>query len=432
MAKVKPQQSRFYADTVTRFDTIMLMTKKDRSSLKDDAPAPKTHKESGNLPDTPPLVLIVEDEPDVAELIRYNLAREGYATLIAGSGDKAVEEALRSTPDLILLDIMLPGMNGWEVCQTIRDSAKDRQVPIIMVSALTTEENRIKGLSLGADDYITKPFSVQELLIKTRNIVSKNTFIRNLKERERAQDTATRYLVHEMKNALNIIGGFSHLAARKSNGSPYLAEINSSALHMEALLNDVALLAKLEKGHGSLPREEFDVADIIASLADSLRETAGMRHISLVTDAPSSFKVIGNTAAFRQILTNLISNAIKYNRDHGTVRITCKTADDRVVLSVIDTGPGIRKEDLEHVFNKFYRARGSEGVPGSGLGLYIAKLLAESMGGSISITSSPGAGATVSLLLVRPAARMDDQNEKYAGTDGSVRRTIKEVSFENR
>ena len=393
----------------------MLMTRKSRSSSKDRAP------------DARPLVLIVEDEPDVAELIRYNLAREGYATLIAESGDKAVEEALRSTPDIVLLDIMLPGMNGWEVCQTIRDSAKGKQVPIIMVSALTTEENRIKGLSLGADDYITKPFSVQELLIKTRNIVSRHAQIRELRLREQEQDSAKRYLIHEMKNALSIIGGFSSLAARKNNGSPYLAQINSSALHMEALLNDVALLAKLETGRGELPREEVDVAAIAASLADSFRETAETRHISLATEAPSSLMVVGNAAAFRQILTNLISNAIKYNRDHGTVRITCEAVDDKVVLSVIDTGSGIRKEELEQVFNKFYRARGSEGVPGSGLGLYIAKLLAEAMGGSMSVTSSLGEGSTFTLSLRQPETRKDDRGEEIAGTGVAIPPPVKEV-----
>ncbi len=387
------------------------MIKTRQSPSTDHATDPKAHKAAGNLPDACPLVLIVEDEPDVAELIRYNLARNGYATLIAESGDKAVEAALRSTPDLVLLDIMLPGMDGWEVCQTIRDSSKGKLVPIIMVSALTTEESRIKGLSLGADDYITKPFSVQELLIKTRSNVNRHALIRDLRLREQEQDSATQYLIHEMKNSLSVIGGFSSLAARKSSGNPYLAQINSSALHLETLLDDVSLLAKLEKGRGELSREEVDVAGIAASFADSFRETAKTRHISLATEAPFSLKAVGNAAALRQILTNLISNAIKFNRDHGSVRITCQAVDDKAVLSIIDTGPGIRKEELENVFNKFYRARGSEGVPGSGLGLYIAKLLAEAMGGSISMASSFGEGSTFSLFLERPAARNDDRDE---------------------
>jgi signal transduction histidine kinase len=377
---------------------------------------------AGKLPDAHPLVLIVEDEPDVAELIRYNLARDGFATLIAESGDKAVEAVLQSTPDLVLLDIMLPGMNGWEVCQTIRDRTTGKRVPIIMVSALTTEESRIKGLSLGADDYITKPFSVQELLLKTRNIVSRHAQIRELTAREQEQDSATRYLIHEMKNALNIIGGYSHLATLKSNGSPYLAEIKASALHMEALLNDVALLAKLEKGRGDLLREEVDVAGIAASLVESLRETAETRHISLAIEGSSSIIAIGSAVALRQILTNLISNAIKYNRDHGTIRITCEVVDDKVVLSVIDTGPGIGKDELAQVFDKFYRARSSEGISGSGLGLYIAKLLAEAMGGSISVTSSLGKGSTFSLFLERAAAKKNERGEKDAGTCGAIRR----------
>ncbi|NTW65568.1 MAG: response regulator [Nitrospirae bacterium] len=398
------------------------MTKKTPSSSKDNAPDAKVRTLAGNLLDARPLVLIVEDEPDVAELIRYNLDRDGFATLIAESGDRAVEAVLQSTPDLVLLDIMLPGMNGWEVCQTIRDRTTGRHVPIIMVSALTTEESRIKGLSLGADDYITKPFSVQELLIKTRNIVSRHAQIRELTAREQEQDSATRYLIHEMKNALNIIGGYSHLAALKSNGSPYLAEIHSSTLHMEALLNDVALLAKLEKGRGEILREEVDAAGIAASLADSLRERAETRHISLTTDGSSPINAIGSAVALRQILTNLISNAIKYNRDHGSVRITCEAVDDKVVLSVIDTGPGIGKDELAQVFDKFYRARSSEGIAGSGIGLYIAKLLTEAMGGSISVTSSLGKGSAFSLFLKRPAASKREGGEKDEGTCDAIRR----------
>ncbi len=398
------------------------MTKTSRSLSTDHIPDQKVNKAAGTFPDARPLVLIVEDEPDVAELIQYNLARGGFATLIAESGDKAVEAALRSTPDLVLLDIMLPGMNGWEVCQTLRERAKDRHVPIIMVSALTTEENRIKGLSLGADDYITKPFSVQELLLKSRNIVNRHAQIRELRSQEQDQDSMRRYLIHEMRSAVSVIGGFSSLAARKGNDSPYFAEIKSSALHLEALLDDVALLAKLEKGRGELPREEVDVAAIASSLADSFREKAVMRNITLSTDAPSSLKATGNPAAFRQILTNLISNAIKFSHDHGSVRIACEAVDDKAVLSVIDTGPGIRTEELEHIFNKFYRAQGSDGVPGSGLGLYIAKLLAEAMGGSISATSSLGEGSTFSLFLVRPAARKNDRDEEDTGAGGPLRR----------
>lgn len=388
------------ADTLANH---MLMTQKKQSATTDRAPHPDNHPVAGDRTRARPLILIVEDEPDVAELMRYNLAREGYATFIAESGDAAVEAALTSSPDLILLDIMLPGMNGWEVCRTIRTSVKDRLTPIIMVSALTAEESRIKGLSLGADDYVTKPFSVQELLLKTRNIVNRHARINELEAREREQDTSTRYLLHEMRSALSIIGGFSSLAARKGTGSPYLDHINSSALHMEALIDDISLLARMESGRGSLPREAIDIAEISLSLADSFREKAAQRSISLTIEAPSSLKAVGNATAFRQILANLISNAIKYNRDYGSVRVTCEAIVDRAVLSIIDTGPGIRQEELEQIFHKFYRARGSESVPGSGLGLYIAKLLAETMGGNMSVTSSLGEGSVFSLILKRQA-----------------------------
>jgi signal transduction histidine kinase len=379
---------------------ITLMTKKVRSSLTDHAPAPKTHKGSVNLPDARPLVLIVEDEPDVAELIRYNLAREGYATLIAESGDKAVDEALQSTPDLILLDIMLPGMNGWEVCQTIRDSAKGRHVPIIMVSALTTEESRIKGLSLGADDYIIKPFSVQELLIKVRNIVGRYALVKKLRLREQDQDTAMRYMVHELRNSLSSIGGFSSLALQKDHANKYLRTINNAACHAESLLNDASLLSRLEGGKERLSIGPVEVGVLVDESADFLRDAAKGSKIEITVKNSATALVQGNRTAIRQIMINLISNAIKYNRSGGKVLISFDAENDRVNISIQDEGNGITQAELSRIFDKFYRATGSEQVKGAGLGLYIVKLLTDAMGGEITVVSRQGKGSTFTVSLI--------------------------------
>ncbi|MHB8844208.1 MAG: sensor histidine kinase [Nitrospirota bacterium] len=372
----------------------MLMTQRKRSSTTDRAPHPDNHPVAGDRAGARPLVLIVEDEPDVAELMRYNLAREGYATLIAESGDAAVEAALTFSPDLILLDIMLPDMNGWEVCQAIRTNVKDRLTPIVMVSALTAEESRIKGLSLGADDYITKPFSVQELLLKTRNIVSRHARINELAAREREQDTVMRYMVHELQNAVTAIGGFSSFALRKDGSNAAMRTINLAANHAESLLNDTSMLSRLENGKERIPIRPVVIGPLVDEAIDLLRDAAIRSNIALSVFNSTTAIVQGNRTAIRQILINLVGNAIKYNRSGGTVRISVDDANGRVVISVHDEGNGIAQAELEHVFDKFYRAAGSEQVKGAGLGLYIVKLLTNALGGKIAVASNPGKGSS--------------------------------------
>ena len=116
-------------------------------------------------------VLIVEDEPDVAELMRYNLAKEGYEVALVGNGAEALEQARRSRPDMILLDIMVPGLNGWEVCRRLKQDAHTRAVPVIMVTGRAEEGDKVLGFEMGADDYITKPFSPRELLARVRAVM---------------------------------------------------------------------------------------------------------------------------------------------------------------------------------------------------------------------------------------------------------------------
>ncbi len=344
-------------------------------------------------------ILIVEDETDVAALLRYNLKKSNYRTITAQSGEEAVEAARLHTIDAVLLDIMLPGLNGWEVCRILRESPNGKSVPIIMLSALTDEEARIRGLSLGADDYLTKPFSVRELLLKIRKNIDRQQTVDQLRVREQGNDTSLRYLVHELKNAVSIIGNFSSIALRKDHPANYLKTINITAHHAESLLNDASLLARLEKEGGPFPLASVDLADMAAEASEMFRDAAAERGIEIVFVNKTGFPVLGSRTALRQVLVNLVSNAVKYNRDNGKVYIHMDDRDKWVDISITDEGCGIRRDELSRVFEKFYRAAGSERIKGAGLGLYIVKLLTEAMGGKITIASNPGAGSTFTLSL---------------------------------
>ena len=349
-------------------------------------------------------ILIVEDETDVAEMIRYNLEKESYRTIVAYSGAEALEAAEFHAPDLVLLDIMLPDLSGWEVCRTLRDSTKSHSIPILMLTALSSEEARIKGLTLGADDFVTKPFSIKELLLRTRKMIDRQHTLKSLLEKEKEKDLSLRYLVHELKNSVTVIGGFSALALKKRDAQDYLGRINAVAKHADSLLNDASLLSRLEMRGGSLPMDTVDVGALMEEVVDSFRDLAKERQIEIVFVEKASAKVLGDASAVRQVLINLLANAVKFNRDGAKVCIGLSEEMAWIHLSVKDEGCGIQPNEMPRIFERFYRATGSKQIKGAGLGLYIAKLLVEAMAGKISVESTPGAGSTFTVSLQKQGA----------------------------
>jgi signal transduction histidine kinase len=350
------------------------------------------------------LILIVEDEKDMAELIRYNLEKHDYRTIIAEDGERAITLAQSAEPDLVLLDIMLSKLNGWEVCRTLRESTKRKTVPIVMLTALSSEDDRVKGLALGADDYLTKPFSIRELLLKVERILEKQRSVKKLIQKYQEQDASFRYLVHELKNAVSVIGGFSSLALAKGDANRCLGHITSAAFHMESILNDASLLAKLEHGTGSLYRQSIVVDDLVKDAVETFGEAARSRGMEISVVNATAARVWGNATAIRQILFNLLSNAVKYGRNGGRIWIYFDEGEGWLDISVKDEGPGIPKDELTNIFNKFFRGRGSENIKGTGLGLYVVKLLAGAMGGTVRVASDFGRGSTFTVTLEKVKA----------------------------
>jgi signal transduction histidine kinase len=353
----------------------------------------------------PEKILIVEDETDVAEMIRYNLEKESYQTVVTYSGAEALKAAEAHAPDLVLLDIMLPDLSGWEVCRILRDSTENHSIPIVMLTALSSEEARIKGLTLGADDFVTKPFSIKELLLRIRNMIDRQHALRRVLKKEKEKDLSLKYLVHELKNSVTVIGGFSALALRKKGPENYLERIAAVAKHADSLLTDASLLSRLETSQGSLPMDSMDIGALIEEVVDSYGDMAKQRQIEIALTNQTSPKVLGNATAIRQVLINLISNALKFSRAGGTVWISVTEDAQGAHLKVKDQGCGIAPEDLPRIFDRFYRAAGSEHIEGAGLGLYIAKLLVEAMAGKLSVESTLGAGSTFTASL-HPAPAM--------------------------
>jgi len=355
------------------------------------------------------LILIVEDARDTVELLRYNLQKEGYSTVTAENGEEAITALETYNPDLMLLDIMLPGLSGWEACNALR--SKGVMIPIVMLTALSTKDDQIKGLTLGADDYLPKPFSVKELMLRIKRLLEKEKTIKTLQIKEKEGGDALRYLVHELKNSVFAIGGFSKLALENENKDKYMNVINSSALHMESLLNDASLLTRLENGEGLSPMGLVNIGDQLAWAVNAVREDAEGKEIDIHLLSDSTSIIKGNTTAIKQVLINLLSNAIKYNRKQGKVWVFTNETDDDIEISVKDTGYGIPEAEMLKVFEKFYRAKGSKMAKGTGLGLYLVKLLMDAMGGKVVVKSRKTVGSMFTVSFRKEVMRNKSRNK---------------------
>lgn len=346
------------------------------------------------------LILIVEDKKDTVELLRYNLQKEGYRTMNAMNGEEAIIALDSDKPDLMLLDIMLPGLNGWETCNVLR--SKGVAIPIVMLTALSTKDDQIKGLTLGADDYLPKPFSVKELMLRVKRLLEKEKTINILKTKEQEGEDSLRTLIHELGNSLNIIGGYSGLVMQKGNNEIYMNYIKSTAMHMESLLNDASLLTRLEKGDKLPAMQAVDIGNILAWAVNVVIKDAEGKEICIHLLSDSSCIVHGNTTAIKQVLLNLLSNAVKYNRRQGKIWVFTNETDEWIEVSVKDTGYGVPEEELPRIFEKFYRAKGSEEkAKGTGLGLYLVRLMMDAMEGKVTVKSRETVGSTFTVSFKR-------------------------------
>ncbi len=380
-------------------------------------------------------VLIVEDEMDLLDLVDFNLTRKGFVTAGALDGLEAMEKLDSFKPDIMVLDLMLPKLDGWEICRRLRRGKRD--IPVIMLTAKCMPEDRVKGLEAGANDYVTKPFNIKELIIR----------IENLLEKKRDTDLR-RMLVHEMSNRVLAIGGYSRVLSKRDGTlgaereSAYLMNISRQVSYTTELISEVNGLIEAESGELSLADEDCDVPAIAARVSESYRHMALEKGIDMTFTADETVPAIeANPFAIKQVFTNLIGNAVKYCVHGGRVEVSVKAAlnmhggreaaekprgqasgsdmDDSlhvegsrrldarsfngVFVSVSDNGPGIPPDDLPYIFDKGYRARNARDIAG-GSGLYIVKTLIEKMGAAITYGSVEGEGSVFAFYLeARPS-----------------------------
>ena len=370
-------------------------------------------------------ILVVDDTPDNLALMSGLLA-DHYRVKVASSGEKALRIASSdSAPDLILLDIMMPGLDGYAVCARLKSDPRTATIPVIFLTAKSDMEDEKRGLELGAVDYITKPISPPIVMARVRNHLSLKAVTDALRDRNLQLEAATRAkseflanMSHELRTPLNAIIGFSEVLRDGLAGelSPrqkeYANEIFTSGGHLLALINDILDLSKVESGKMTLTLEPLEVAMLIRAGLQVVRETATAHRQHLSAQVAEDLgEVWLDGRKVKQILYNLLSNAVKFTPEGGEVRVEARrvsreaSPDGRaspcLELTVKDSGIGVSETDQARLFEPFIQIDSTlaRRYQGTGLGLAMVKRLAELHGGAVALRSVPGEGSTFTVWL---------------------------------
>ena len=347
-----------------------------------------------------PTILVVDDTPDNLHLLS-SLFKDEYRVKIAHNGEKALSICHSDTPpDLILLDIMMPGMDGFEVAQRLRGHPSSEHIPVIFVTAMTGEDARLKGMELGAVDFVTKPIDPDSLKVRVRNFMRYVELHRQLQgdydqmmETEQLKEDVERITRHDMKGPLaGVIGLVQSLAETGSNLTEDQQEtirmIEETALHVLDMINLSNELFKIETGRYVLKPQVVTVAQIIRRIAAMARHTFAVKGMTIVVATPSGVEddellALGDAMLCYSLFQNLIKNACEAAPDGSSVTITLyPSAPMRITLDNKGVVPAAIRETF---FEKFATA-GKQG--GTGLGTYSAKLLIEAQNGTIAMETS--------------------------------------------
>jgi len=356
-------------------------------------------------------ILVVDDTYANLQLLSGMLKERGYKVRPALSGELALQTARHSAPDLILLDITMPGLSGYDVAAELKKDPILREIPIIFLSALTETLDKVRAFASGGVDYVTKPFQFEEVAARVeahlkihrlqleleqrnRELEQSNDELRRLQE---LRDNLTHMIVHDLRSPLAALLGYVDLCATAEKptlspgGAAYLGRARGSAARLLEMVNSLLDVSKMEAGQLELHRAECDLAPVAVEVFSVLEPLRQNRTFDLEAP-PSPVTVSVDRDLITRVLQNLVGNAIKF-APNGTVRVVIKAVGDAVRVSVIDTGRGIPPEFHKRIFEKFGQVAQSGPRVGTGLGLTFCKLAIEAHAGRIGVNSEPGKGS---------------------------------------
>lgn len=364
-------------------------------------------------------ILIVDDTPNNLRLLSSMLTQHGYEVRSAINGPVALKAVAAIAPDLILLDIAMPEMDGYAVCHQLKTNPETCDIPIVFLSALGEANNKVKAFQAGGSDYITKPFQMEEVIARVEHQLAlrrmqaelqqaKNEALRALeqeKELNRLKSEFTSMISHDFRTPLTSIQGFAELLRyTDADLSPtmrdrYFDKINGAVEHLLNLLDEILLIGCTEAGTIQCQPTLFNLETFCSDLAEALQLGINSHHSIHFSSCGPCQQVRLDQTLLRQILTNLLSNAIKYSPDNTPIEfhLSCQAAI--ATFCIRDYGIGIPADNLAHLLTPFYRCRNVGSIKGTGLGLAIVKKCVELHQGALHIDSTEGQGTCITVTL---------------------------------
>lgn len=359
-------------------------------------------------------ILIVDDVVSNVLLLKILLTNEKFQVLTANNGKVCIEVAKREHPDLILLDVMMPELNGFDTAVIMKQDEEVKDIPIIFLTALHNTQDLVKGFKCGASDFLTKPFNKEELLMRVMHqisLVAARRLIQKQYEELKAtinnRDKMYSVIAHDLRSPMASIRMTLNLLVNVLSPDvigPEMFELidnaNKETEETHDLLDNLLKWTKSQTGALHVAFQDFELNDVLPGVIDIFKMIAESKHITLNLDlGTENLEVHADKDMFNTIIRNFMSNAIKFSHENSSIDISVSHVDNFAKISVRDHGVGISQERIETLFSAGTSTAGTRNEEGSGLGLQLCKDFAVKIGGDVTVESVQGEGSTFSVLI---------------------------------
>ena len=359
-------------------------------------------------------ILIVDDVMSNVLLLKILLTNEKYQVCTANCGNMCIEQAKAEKPDLILLDVMMPDISGFDAAQILKKDPETAHIPIIFLTALNNPSDLVHGFQVGANDFLTKPFNKEELVVRVFHqikLVAATRIIEHQNEELRAtisnRDKMYSVIAHDLRSPMASIRMVLNLVVNAMSPEiigPELFELldkaNRESEEVHDLLDNLLKWTKSQTGRFTVVRQDLDLNDIIPGVVDIFEMIAQTKKIELKYQGSSNpVVVIADNDMLKTIVRNFLSNAIKFSPENSSIEISLNVEGDFAKVSVRDHGVGIAPERIDSIFKKGETTYGTGGEEGSGLGLQLCADFARKIDGDVMVESVLGEGSTFSVLV---------------------------------
>ena len=358
-------------------------------------------------------ILIVDDVVSNVLLLKILLTNEKFQVCTANCGNACIEQAKKEKPDLILLDVMMPDISGFDTAVIMKKDPELKDIPIIFLTALNSPADLVKGFQVGANDFLSKPFNKEELLVRVMHQIALVDAKRTIERQNRElmatisnRDKMYSVIAHDLRSPMASIRMVLNLVVASTTPDlvgPELFELldkaNKESEEVHDLLDNLLKWTKSQTGRLNVVMQDLDLNDIIPGVVDIFEMIAATKKIHLSYEG-SSVVVRADNDMLKTIVRNFMSNAVKFSPEDSTIEISVTTPDaDFAKISVRDHGVGIAADRIGSIFHKGETTYGTGGEEGSGLGLQLCQDFARKIGGDVTVESAEGEGSTFSVLV---------------------------------